>query len=69
MIHNKKMRHIKEPEDFDFVIESKPLTNKERKEISEWIASLKEKRSVRKKTVRKKTNIKENYKAEGVKKS
>jgi len=27
------MGHIKEPEGTDFVIESKPLTNKERKEI------------------------------------
>ena len=63
------MGHIKEPEDVDFVIESKPLTNKERKEISEWIASLKKKRSVRKKTVRKNKNVKENYIAEGIKKS
>jgi len=43
------MGHIKEPEGIDFVIESRPLTNTERKEISELIKALKKKKTVRKK--------------------
>jgi len=39
--------HIKEPEGVDFLIESKPLTNKEKKEISELIKTLKKKKSIR----------------------
>ena len=31
------MRHIKEPKGVDFIIESKPLTEEERKKISEFI--------------------------------
>lgn len=31
------MGYIKEPEGIDFIIQSKPLTDKERKEISEFI--------------------------------
>jgi len=42
------MGHIKEPKDVDFLIESKPLTNKERKEISELITKLKKKKAIRK---------------------
>jgi len=42
------MGHIKEPEGVDFIIESKPLTNTERKEISELIKTLKKKRTTRK---------------------
>jgi len=49
------MGHIKEPEDVDFLIESKPLTSKEKKEISELIKTLKKKKAIRKtKTTRKK---------------
>ncbi len=49
------MGHIKEPEGIDFIIESKPLTNTERKEMSELIKTLKKKRIVRKsKSARKK---------------
>ncbi len=42
------MGHIKEPKGVDFVIESKPLTNRERKEISELIKTLKKKKTIRK---------------------
>lgn len=31
------MGHIKEPKGVDFIIESKPLTEEERKEISDFI--------------------------------
>ncbi len=37
------MAHIKEPEGIDFIIQSPPLTNQERKEISELIKKLKAK--------------------------
>ena len=51
----KKMGHIKEPEGVDFLIESKPLTIKEKKEISELIKTLKKKKSIREtRTTRKK---------------
>ena len=42
------MGHLKEPEGVDFIIESKPLTNKEREDISELIRTLKKGKSVRK---------------------
>lgn len=32
------MAHIKEPEGVDFIIKSPPLTDQERKEISEYIS-------------------------------
>jgi hypothetical protein len=35
------MGYIKEPKDVDFVIQSKPLTDEERKEISKYIAAYK----------------------------
>ena len=35
------MEHIKEPKGIDFVIASKPLTDKARKEISEFISNYK----------------------------
>ena len=38
--HN-KMAHIKEPEGVDFIIQSPPLTDQERKEISELIKKMK----------------------------
>jgi hypothetical protein len=37
------MGHIKEPKGVDFVIQSKPLTEKDRKEISKFIAEYKAK--------------------------
>ena len=37
------MGHIKEPEGVDFVINGKPLTEKEKKAISEFIKADKEK--------------------------
>ena len=49
------MGHIKEPEGIDFLIESKPLTNKERKEISEFIKLLKKRKYIQKsKSIKKK---------------
>ena len=38
-----KMGHIKEPDGIDFIINGKPLTDKERKAISEFIKADKEK--------------------------
>lgn len=35
------MAHIKEPEGVDFIIQSPPLTNQERKEISKLIINMK----------------------------
>lgn len=48
---------VKEPNGVDFIIQSPPLTDKERKEISEFIRArkLKNKR-VAKRTISKKTN-------------
>ncbi|MBC8320173.1 MAG: hypothetical protein H8E34_05565 [Bacteroidetes bacterium] len=37
------MAHIKEPEGVDFLIQSPPLTDQERKEISELIMKMKAK--------------------------
>ncbi|HET7116150.1 MAG TPA: hypothetical protein VFI29_06650 [Hanamia sp.] len=37
------MAHIKEPDGIDFIINGKPLTDKERKAISEFIKADKEK--------------------------
>lgn len=37
------MGHIKEPKGVDFIIQSEPLTDKDRKEISEFIKRYKEK--------------------------
>ncbi len=47
------MRHIKEPKDVDFIIESGPLTNEERVAISEFIREYKSKHKVKKKAKRK----------------
>ncbi len=46
------MGYIKEPEGVDFVIQSKPLTDKERKEISKFIKDYKAKH-VEKKSITK----------------
>ena len=41
------MGHIKEPEGIDFIIKSKPLTEKERAEISEFIRQYKTSHSIK----------------------
>jgi len=40
-----KMGHIKEPDGVDFIINGKPLTDKERKTISEFIKAYKVKKA------------------------
>ncbi len=45
------MAHIKEPEGIDFLIKSPPLTDKERKEISELIKEMKNKTKTTKKRI------------------
>ncbi|MEO6134489.1 MAG: hypothetical protein ABIP35_05015 [Ginsengibacter sp.] len=42
------MGYIKEPEGVDFIIQSKPLTDKERKEISKFIQEYKAKNADKK---------------------
>jgi len=46
------MGHIKEPKGVDFIIESKPLTEEERKKISDFIRKDKAKLTNRKKLSR-----------------
>jgi hypothetical protein len=41
------MGHIKEPKGVDFVIQSEALTDKDRKEISKFIAEYKSKRKIK----------------------
>jgi len=53
-----KMGHIKEPDGVDFIISGKPLTNKERKAISEFIKADKEKIARQKLRKAKTTNSK-----------
>ena len=48
------MGHIAEPKNVDFIIESPPLSNKERREISEFIEKLKKKEKSRKSTLKRK---------------
>lgn len=43
------MAHIKEPKDIDFIIKSEPLTEEERKAISEFIHEYKSKHNNKKK--------------------
>lgn len=50
------MGHIKEPDGVDFIISGKPLTDKERKAISEFIKADKEK-TARKKLLKAKSAI------------
>ena len=52
------MAHIKEPDGIDFLIKSPPLSDKERKEISELIKKMKTK-TTRKKTIKKRKPNKE----------
>ncbi len=54
------MGHIKEPTGIDFVIESTPLTNTEKKEISEIIKKLKKRKVTRLLKIKKKSKIAEN---------
>lgn len=56
------MGHIPEPKGVDFLIESSPLTNKERKELSEFIKERKSKLA-NKPEQRKKNPIQEKPKA------
>ncbi len=44
------MGYIREPEGVDFVIQSKPLTAKQEKDLSEFIA--KRKREIKKKSIK-----------------
>ena len=48
------MGHIKEPKGVDFIIQSKPLTDKDRTDISEYIRNYKAKQEA--KRDRRKTN-------------
>ncbi|GAA3754999.1 hypothetical protein [Flavobacterium ginsengiterrae] len=52
------MNFIKEPKGVDFIIQSPPLTDQERKEISDFIASRKSKTNAVKKIAKGKTTIK-----------
>ncbi|MGN7811717.1 hypothetical protein [Flavobacterium johnsoniae] len=52
------MNLIKEPKGVDFIIQSPPLTEQERKEISDFIASRKSKKNVAKKIAKGKITIK-----------
>lgn len=52
------MNLIKEPKGVDFVIQSPPLTDKERKEISDFIASRKSKKNGTKRIVKEKITTK-----------
>jgi hypothetical protein len=52
------MGHIKEPDGVDFIINGKPLTDKERKAISEFIKADKEKIARQKLRKAKSTNSK-----------
>jgi hypothetical protein len=52
------MNLIKEPKGVDFIIKSPPLTEKERIEISEFIASRKSKKAVVKRISKSKDNVK-----------
>ena len=59
------MGYIKEPKGVDFVIKSEPLTDKHRKEISEFIKKYKEKQKVldKSKSVRGRTTTKKSENA------
>lgn len=51
------MSLIKEPKGIDFIIQSPPLTDQEKKEISDFIASRKSKKNVSKKISKQKITI------------
>ena len=50
------MGHIKEPKGVDFIIQSKPLTDEERKEISKFIQDYKAKHSGKKSVTKSRTS-------------
>ena len=50
------MGHIKEPEGVDFIIQSKPLSDEERKEISKYIQDYKANQSKNKSITKVKTS-------------
>jgi hypothetical protein len=50
------MGYIKEPEGVDFIIQSNPLTDKERKEISKFIQDYKAKNAVNKSVKKSRTS-------------
>jgi IS30 family transposase len=52
------MSLIKEPKGVDFIIQSPPLTEEERKEISDFIASRKTKKTVAKRITKEKVTVK-----------
>ena len=52
------MSLIKEPKGVDFIIQSPPLTDKERKEISDFIASRKSKKSIAPRILKEKSTTK-----------
>ena len=52
------MNLIKEPKGVDFLIQSPPLTEQERKEISEFIASRKSKKDILKRIPKEKILVK-----------
>ena len=52
------MSLIKEPKGVDFIIQSPPLTDQERKEISDFIASRKSKKNNAKRTAKEKVTVK-----------
>ena len=52
------MNSIKEPKAVDFIIQSPPLTEQEKKEISDFIASRKSKKNVAKRIPKEKVTVK-----------
>ena len=52
------MNLIKEPKGVDFIIQSPPLTDQERREISDFIAGRKSKKIVAKKITKEKVTVK-----------
>jgi IS30 family transposase len=52
------MSLIKEPKGVDFIIQSPPLTNQERKEISDFIASRKSEKIITKRIAKEKITVK-----------
>lgn len=52
------MNLIKEPKGVDFIIQSPPLTDEERKEISDFIASRKSKKNVVERIAKEKSIVK-----------
>ena len=53
------MNLIKEPKGVDFIIQSPPLTEQERKEISEFIASKKARKNSNQKVSKTETKVKQ----------